>query len=663
MRTLLALGVLFGFDFPAFAADPPAKVDRYGDPLPAGALMRLGTLRNRAPITGFGIKKDGTVVTAGPAAEVRLWSPVEDRSDTPLPLPLKGPTTSNNYPQVSPDGKYVAACSTEKVFVWETPADAKAKPKELAAFELARPRLFRFSPDGTKLAVATESGTAHICDPKTGGITHLDGTVRYFEGIHFSGDGKRLGASADSEFMLWDTATGKQLAKYRTNGRMSSSFALNHTGDTLAARMDYAGPRSEFRFTDPLTGKKRDGLTGPADTSWVSYAPDGKTLIVGDPYSIRWWDPVAGKLIRRFDGIGSESYALQYSPARFTPDGKTLVFQTGHALLRWDATTGKPLFPEQDTGHCGYVNGIGISPDGKRIATRGMDNRVCVWDAATGKQLCHAPAYWTNSPSIDFSPDGKFLCVGGPKWGEVTTVDAATGKALRTFVTDPKEPKQANVYCTRLSKDGKTVYALTGPYTANDPSFVTAWDAATGERVKATRLTSGAMMGGELSPDGQYAATGDIGRGGVVSVAASEKNLLEGAGLRGSSFLPGDFSVDGKWLTQINMEQAEGGWKYSAVVISTLTWRGVAVIPLTGNGKAALAPDGRTLAVAVGESLEFYDCATTKSLGSYRVPANEWTRILTGVTHALRFTPDGKKLITGHKDTTALVWPVPPLAK
>ena len=82
-------------------------------------------LRNRAPITGFGIEKDGTVVTVGPGADVRRWNPADDKSEEPIRLPLKGTENSYNLPQVSPDGKLVAACSNEKVFVWDAPTDPK----------------------------------------------------------------------------------------------------------------------------------------------------------------------------------------------------------------------------------------------------------------------------------------------------------------------------------------------------------------------------------------------------------------------------------------------------------------------------------------------------------------------------------------------------------
>ena len=379
---------------PCGAADPPAKTDRYGDPLPPGALMRWVRSATARPITGFGIQKDGIVVTVGPGADVRAGTPRTTRARSRSALPLERAKTFNNDPQVSPDGKLVAVSTNEKVFVWETPTAAKVKPKEVAAFEIARAGLFRFSPDGTKLVVTAEHdqiSTIHVCDIKTGKTTSLNANPRYIEGVHFSGDGKRVGVVADFDFYFLDAVTGEQLAKYRTDGRMSSAFALNHTGDVLAARMDYSGPKYEFRFTDPLTGKKLDGLTGPEGwVRWISFTADGKALLVGDRSGIRWWDPTAAKPIHTFEGIAFDAFNHQHTPARFSPDGKTLVAHNGYVLLRWDANTGKPSFPEQNLGHGAYIHGVGVSPDGKRIATGGMDSRVCVWDAATGKELSHA---------------------------------------------------------------------------------------------------------------------------------------------------------------------------------------------------------------------------------------------------------------------------------
>ena len=66
MRTVIAGLVLLAVSLPVQSADPPGRAkDLFGDPLPEGATLRLGTTRLRATIQSLGILADGTLYVAG----------------------------------------------------------------------------------------------------------------------------------------------------------------------------------------------------------------------------------------------------------------------------------------------------------------------------------------------------------------------------------------------------------------------------------------------------------------------------------------------------------------------------------------------------------------------------------------------------------------------
>jgi WD40 repeat protein len=163
-------------------------------------------------------------------------------------------------------------------------------------------------------------------------------------------------------------------------------------------------------------------------------------------------------------------------------------------------------------------------------------------------------------------------------------------------------------------------------------------------------------LGSELSPDVRYVAEGNNGaRAGVFAVAEPNKNLTAGENLRGNALSGGRFTDDGRWLVRVASERVDDVYKTTAVVISAATWKVTAAVPLPpGYATAVVSPDGRTLAVACGERVDFYDTGTAALLVAHRVPDGAFHH-----AHTLSFTPDGTKLITGHADTTALVWPVP----
>ena len=92
----------------------------------------------------------------------------------------------------------------------------------------------------------------------------------------------------------------------------------------------------------------------------------------------------------------------------YSPDGRLLAASEGYpngTVAVWDLVAPKVPIAEWKTDM--HVVGLAFHPDGKRVATSGVDGAVKVWNVSTGKLLmaldgCDGPHLWT-----EYSPDGR----------------------------------------------------------------------------------------------------------------------------------------------------------------------------------------------------------------------------------------------------------------
>jgi RNA polymerase sigma factor (sigma-70 family) len=663
--TLLAVGaVLAGAGQPSAtdpppspahaAADPPApRVDRFGDPLPDGVVMRLGTTRARATIAGFGISPDGAVVSVTPNGDISVWPARGERPVAAAGIPVAASGRFVPRAAVSPDGRYVAANTPGgTVAVWER---RDAGLKEVASFAVPYSSFLRFSPDGSKLAAVGPG--LHLCDLGTKEVHGFEGLMGGTEAGAFSGDGKRLAATSGYEAALWDTTDGTQLARYKTGTLRYSGIALDRTGGVMAVSPTWE-PKTVV-FVDPTTGRRLDGPSGPGDFHclWANFAPDGRTILLGGrPGDVLWWDPAAGKTLQRFEGMAHNWGGGQNLPARFSPDGKTVVGTSARMLLRWDAATGQPLLPEShDGGHHADLTAVGVSADGRWVATGGYDTRVRVWDAGTGRPVATVPADWMLAThNVELSTDGRFVYAPSPTGGGVTKWEVAAGRAVVRFGYTDDPAGRADLVAYRLAPDGRTLDALANPTSTDKPVLRARWDAASGKLLAQEpvgRRTVRSTIA--FSPDGRWFET-DTALYPVEVGPAGSRLPREAYSLFGS----GAFSADSRLIGRVlyTNPRKEIAWRVG--VFEVTTGARVADAPLGSSGQIALHPDGRSVAVAGPKGLTFHDLATGRVFAERKVEpgADRPTRSFAQV---VRYFPDGKKLVTGHTDTTALIWDVP----
>jgi WD40 repeat protein len=574
------------------------------------------------------LSPDGSTLALGDRdGEVTLWDAGTGKLIRGIGK-LAGPTNAVAF---APDGKALLAGSDSGVRIWDLGSgQPRPIPKDVVLGAA-------FSPDGKRLLALKKNSSLvlyrsvqlyrmGLWDLGTGKEERDLGTART---AAFSRDGKLVAVGGWDEHGAWqlrviEVGTGRVVLS--TGSYAGGDLAFSPDGQLLAAASHLDRP---IDIWDVPGGRRLHTIRG--HTGWVKgveFAPDGRLVSCSWDRTIKFWDARVNLEAGRLPGKG----AIVVSDAAFRPDGRQVAFvqgdnvgtsalgalvfaRAGNPVTLWDPVAGKA--DHNLPGHNGGARRVAYSADGSRLISGGRDGLVKVWDVATGKLVSSFAGHDGWIEAIALSPDGR----------------------LAASSHEPKDLTEA-----RFGQ---------GPV-RSAPGLVKVWDADTGAERFTLKGHPNIVYRVAFSPDGSTLVTASSRHLRLWNAATGElRRTITGdkaAGTVGLSFSPGGKLLFAAGEGVVTLWEPRSG-----------EYRGELPCPGVGGFHGlAVTPDGSRVATAFGKTVKVWDVSSAQEILTLPMLETQDKEAGPRAVAALRFTPDGHRLIAALMDGTCRYWEATP---
>ena len=514
------------------------------------------------------------------------------------------------------------------------------------------------SPDGRLIAVAGLSGTIRVMDAvtlrPTATLAYPDGSVW---GMSFTLDSKRLvtwGGSAHPpqpvNMLVWDLASRRPVGlpfglpvpfdgAILADGRTVVVHQL-YSSSINANAAQLALPEKWRAAAWDLQTRAPSQLVHLPDTpaTLVNVSIDGRKVLVDGPDGIAVVDPFAGST-RLLPGVHG-------FPA-LSPDGHTLAVSDPDDpdIAVWDLATGQRKgLARRHTAPATY---LAWSPDGSTFTSTADDDLAVVWDAASLVPRLVLAGHSGAPGRVSYSPDGQTVYTSGQD-GMLLQWDITGSRTLDRLIHEPSQPP-SSVDPIGFDPHARQFYF---DVVRDQGVMVHRVAADTGAEIGSPIRLDPDVNVIQLSPTGRYLTVSYGDGGGQVFDASTGRHLtgrLATSGMRG---LFAETDPTGRILAVADRDE---DFTARLELFDTVTGQriGQSLNLSASNDGLRFSPDGRYLVSGMEDGeVAVFDVQARRLVTKLAVyPRQQYANVL-------EFSPDGHLLTVGGKPGQLVAWRV-----